>query len=134
MAPPRKNKSSRTGPQQTNRYFHVLAPPLHLVDRRNPATQEDPASKTPPGHADGRRSSDKNAFALYDRWLNLSAREQDVVALTCLGYKNHQIAFRLGLSVTTVKSYIQKVCYKLDLHSKTEIRLAFVNWDFSAWQ
>ena len=134
MADPRKKKPSRTGPQQTNRFFHVLASPLHLVNRRNPATQETPSSNIQPGHAGGRRSTDKDAFELYDRWLSLSAREQDVVALTCLGYKNQQIAFRLGLSVTTVKSYIQTVCYKLNLHSKTEIRLAFVHWDFSKWQ
>lgn len=134
MAIPRKKKSSRIGPQQTNRYFHVLVSPLQLVNRRNPAAQEHPTSKTQPGHAGGRRSTDREAFELYDRWLTLSAREQDVVALTCLGYKNQQIAFRLGLSVTTVKSYIQNVCLKLTVHSKTEIRLAFVHWDFSKWQ
>jgi DNA-binding NarL/FixJ family response regulator len=134
MATPRKKKSSRVGSQQTNRYFHVLVSPLRLVNRRNPAIQENHSSKTSPGNAGGRRSTDKDSFELYDRWLALSAREQDVVALTCLGYKNQQIAFRLGLSVTTVKSYIQKVCYKLRLQSKVEIRVAFANWDFSAWQ
>ncbi len=133
MATPRKKKSSRVGSQQTNRYFHVLVSPLRLVNRRNPAIQENHSSKTSPGNAGGRRSTDKDSFELYDRWLALSGREQDVVALTCLGYKNQQIAFRLGLSVTTVKSYIQKVCYKLRLQSKVEIRVAFANWDFGAW-
>jgi DNA-binding NarL/FixJ family response regulator len=134
MADPRKKKSSRSGPPQTNRRFHILVSPLHLVKRTDPAAQEPPSSTNPPGHAGGRRSTDRASFELYDRWLALSAREQDVVALTCLGYKNQQIAFRLGLSVTTVKSYVQNVCYKLNLHSKTEIRLAFVHWDFSKWQ
>ena len=134
MAIPRKKKSSRIGSQQTNRYFHILASPLRLINRRNPATQEQHTSTNSPGHAGGRRSTDREAFELYDRWLSLSAREKDVVALTCLGYKNQQIAFQLGLSVTTVKSYIQSVCHKLNLHSKTEIRLAFVHWDFSKWQ
>jgi DNA-binding NarL/FixJ family response regulator len=134
MATPRKKKTSRVGPQQTNRYFHVLVSPLRLVNRTDPAAQEDPASKARPGNAGGRRSTDQKVFELYDRWLALSAREQEVVALTCLGYKNQQIAFRLGLSVTTVKSYIQNVCYKLNVHSKTEIRLAFVHWDFSGWE
>ena len=133
MSDPRKKKSSRTGPQQTNRLFHILATPLRLVNRKNPAVQENYPSKAHPGHADGRRSTDRAFFELYDRWQSLSVREQQVVALTCLGYKNHQIAFKLGLSVTTVKSYIQKACYKLGLHSKTEIRLTFVNWDFSKW-
>ena len=134
MATPRRKKTSRVGPQQTNRYFHVLVSPLRLVNRTDPAAQEDHASNPRPGNAGGRRSTDREAFELYDRWLAFSAREQDVVALTCLGYKNQQIAFRLGLSVTTVKSYIQNVCYKLDVHSKTEIRLAFVDWDFGEWE
>jgi DNA-binding NarL/FixJ family response regulator len=134
MATPRRKKTSRVGPQQTNRYFHVLVSPLRLVNRTDPAAQEDHASKARPGNAGDRRSTDKKAFELYDRWLILSAREQDVVALTCLGYKNQQIAFRLGLSVTTVKSYIQNVCYKLQVHSKIDIRLAFVHWDFSEWE
>jgi DNA-binding NarL/FixJ family response regulator len=134
MATPRRKKTSRVGPQQTNRYFHVLVSPLRLVKRTDPAAQEDHTSNSRPGNAGGRRSTDQEAFKLYDRWLAFSAREQDVVALTCLGYKNQQIAFRLGLSVTTVKSYIQNVCYKLNVHSKTEIRLAFVHWDFSAWE
>jgi DNA-binding NarL/FixJ family response regulator len=134
MAIPRKKKTSRVDPQQTNRYFHILVSPLRLVNRTDPAAQEDHASKTRPGNAGGRRSTDQEAFELYDRWLAFSAREQDVVALTCLGYKNQQIAFRLGLSITTVKSYIQNVCYKLNVHSKTEIRLAFVHWDFSEWE
>jgi DNA-binding NarL/FixJ family response regulator len=134
MAIPRKKKTSRVDPQQTNRYFHVLVSPLRLVNRTDPAAQEDHASKARPGNAGGRRSTDQEAFELYDRWLAFSAREQDVVALTCLGYKNQQIAFRLGLSITTVKSYIQNVCYKLNVHSKTEIRLAFVHWDFSEWE
>ena len=134
MAIPRKKKTSRVDPQQTNRYFHVLVSQLRLVNRTDPAAQEDHASKARPGNAGGRRSTDQEAFELYDRWLAFSAREQDVVALTCLGYKNQQIAFRLGLSITTVKSYIQNVCYKLNVHSKTEIRLAFVHWDFSEWE
>jgi len=82
----------------------------------------------------GRRSTDKYDVELYDRWLSLSFREQQVIALTCLGYKNDLIAFKLGLSTTTVKSYIQKVCNKLGLHSKTEIRLTFAGWDFSKFR
>ena len=77
--------------------------------------------------------SDRDGDELYQLWLFLSTREQDVVALTCLGFTNDQIAFRLGLSTVTVKSYLQNVFYKLNLHSKTEVRLTFVSWDFSAW-
>jgi DNA-binding NarL/FixJ family response regulator len=128
MANPRKKKSSRNGSQQTNRYFHVLVSPLRLVNRRNPAAQEN--SNTQPGHAGGRRSTDKDAFELYDSWLALSPRERQVTYLTCLGYKNEQIAFQLGVSVGTVKSYLQHVFLKVQVSSKTELRLKFHGFDF----
>jgi DNA-binding NarL/FixJ family response regulator len=130
MADPRKKKSSRNGSQQTNRYFHVLAPSLRLVNRRNPATQEN--SDTQSGNAlrGGRRSTDKDAFELYDRWLALSPRERQVTYLTCLGYKNEQIAFQMGVSTGTVKSYLQHVFLKVQVQSKTELRLKFHGFDF----
>jgi len=134
MSDPRKKKNERAGLQRTNKYSFTLGNLLRLV--RRPADSANQENRLPEDDPTLPVSLpyDKNTGDLYQRWLNLSAREQDVVALTCLGYKNHQIAFRLGLSVTTVKSYIQKVCYKLDLHSKTDIRLTFVHWDFSAWK
>ena len=134
MSDPQKKKNERAGSQRTNKYSFTLGNILQLVRRpADSANQENRLPKDDP-NLPVSLPYNKNTDELYQRWLNLSAREQDVVALTCLGYKNQQIAFRLGLSVTTVKSYIQNVCYKLNMHSKTEIRLAFVYWDFSAWQ
>ena len=132
MATPRKKKSSRIGPQQTNRYFHVLAPTLRLVNRKDPAAQEDHSSKARPENAlrGGRRSTDRASFELYDRWLSLSARERQVTYFTCLGYKNDQIAFQMGVSVGTVKSYLQHVFFKMGVQSKTELRLKFHGFDF----
>jgi len=130
MATPRKKKSSRVGPQQTNRYFHVLVSPLRLVKRTDSATQEDHTSKTRSGNASGRRSTDKDSFELYDRWLALSPRERQVTYFTCMGYKNEQIAFQMGVSVGTVKSYLQHVFLKIGVQSKTELRLKFYNFDF----
>lgn len=132
MADPRKKKSSRKGPQQTNRYFHVLVSPLRLIKRTNPAAQENQPPKPSPGNAlsGGRRSSDKDIFELYDRWLSLSSREKQVTYFTCMGYKNEQIAFQLGVSVGTVKSYLQHVFFKIGVRSKTELRLKFYNFDF----
>jgi DNA-binding NarL/FixJ family response regulator len=128
MANPRKKKSSRNGSQQTNRYFHVLAPPLRLITQTDTAAQEN--SKPQPGNAGGRRASDKDAFELYDRWLALSSRERQVTYLTCLGYKNEQIAFQLGVSAGTVKSYLQHVFLKVQVQSKIELRLKFHGFDF----
>jgi DNA-binding NarL/FixJ family response regulator len=130
MADPRKKKSSRNGSQQTNRYFHVLVSPLRLINRRNPAAQENRTPNIQSGNAGGRRSTDKDAFELYDRWLTLSPRERQVTYLTCLGYKNEQIAFQMGVSVGTVKSYLQHVFLKLQVPSKTELRLKFHGFDF----
>jgi len=130
MATPRRKKTSRVGPQQTNRHFHVLVSPLRLVNRTDPAAQENHTSNNRPGNADGHRSTDRDAFELYDRWWDLSARERQVTYLTCLGHKNEQIAFEMGVSVGTVKSYLQHVFYKIDVRSKTELRLKFHDFNF----
>lgn len=131
MADPRKKKSSRNGSQQTNRYFHVLVSPLRLVKRTDSAAQENPSSRQPGNTLHGgRRSTDREAFELYDRWLSLSARERQVTYFTCLGYKNDQIAFQMGVSVGTVKSYLQHVFLKIGVSSKTELRLKFHGFDF----
>jgi RNA polymerase sigma factor (sigma-70 family) len=67
------------------------------------------------------------------KWEALSPREQEVTALTCQGFTNRQIAFQLGISADTVKTHLRNVLTKLQLHSKSELRLAFADWDFSAW-
>lgn len=134
MSDPQKKKDSRAGAQRTNKYAYTLENSLHLV-RRPPhsASQENRDPKHDPAEAVG-PSRAQPPGELYQQWLSLSPREQDVVAFTCLGYKNQQIAFRMGISAATVKSYIQTACYKLNLHSKTDIRLRFYGWDFSAWE
>jgi len=68
------------------------------------------------------------------RWRALSPREQQVVALVCLGYTNEQIAHRLSISRETVKTHVRNVLWKLDLKSKTELREALADWDFSAYE
>jgi DNA-binding NarL/FixJ family response regulator len=122
------------GLQQKKKYSYILGEPLYLK-LTDSATQEkhilersnsDSLAVSPP--------CNQNFDDLYQRWLSLSPRDQDVIALTCLGYTNRQIAFRLSISVGTVKSYIQNVFHKLDLHSKTDLRLTFYGWDFSAWK
>ena len=134
MADPRRKKNERADSQQTNKYSFTLGNLLKLVRRSDDsANQENRLPEDNPELAVG-LSLSQNDDELYQRWMSLSSREQQVVALTCLGYKNQQIAFRLGLKTYTIKSYIQTACYKLSLHSKTEIRVAFAQWDFSKWQ
>lgn len=67
-------------------------------------------------------------------WEALSPREQQVAALACLGYTNRQIALRLVLSPDTVKSHVRSILRKFNIHSKSQLRQALADWDFSAWE
>lgn len=132
MPTPRKKKSSRTGPQQTNKYSSILDSNLHIINRMDPASQENHPSNNRTEHSlsGGRRSTDRASFELYSRWLSLSPREQDVTILVCKGFTNEQIALWLKLSVSTVKSYLQHVFFKIGVRNKTELRLEFHSFDF----
>ncbi len=70
---------------------------------------------------------------LKQRWQSLSPREQQVSALTCLGYTNRQIAARLSVSPETVKGYVRQALVKFQLHGKDELRMLLAQWDFCAW-
>jgi DNA-binding CsgD family transcriptional regulator len=70
---------------------------------------------------------------LQNRWDSLSHREQQVVALVCLGSRNYEIAQRLGIAPETVKTHLQHVYDKLHLRSRKELRLALKDWDFQDW-
>ena len=74
------------------------------------------------------------AEARIEVWRGLSIREQQVVALTCLGYTNRQIAARLGISPETVKSHVRSSQRKLGVSTKAELRHALADWDFSKWE
>ena len=71
---------------------------------------------------------------LMHRWQSLSPREQQIAALTCLGYTNPQIAARLGLAVETVRTHTRNVQIKFNLNSKTDLRLLLSAWDFSNFE
>ena len=87
-------------------------------------------------------ASDLLSFALEQRgvdeanmaiWDSLTPREKQVTALTCLNFTNYEIAYRLKISTETVKTHVRNVLRKFELHSKAELQMALVNWDFSAW-
>lgn len=67
------------------------------------------------------------------RWDELSPREQQVTALTCLDYTNRQIGSKLLISNETVKTHIRNALHKFGLHSKGELRSTLASWDFSGW-
>lgn len=67
-------------------------------------------------------------------WNQLSSREKDVTALTCLRYTNLQIAGRLDISIETVRTYLKRVLNKSGFKNKADLRVFFADWDFSAWE
>jgi DNA-binding NarL/FixJ family response regulator len=67
-------------------------------------------------------------------WGLLSPREQQVAALVCLNYSNAQIAARLSISPSTVKTHVSNVLRKFGLERRTDLRLVMAEWDFSAFE
>ena len=71
---------------------------------------------------------------LWPKWESLSPREQDVTALTCLGYTNREMAERLHLSPETIKKYLHTVLIKFNLRRKSDLRHILAAWNFSRWK
>ena len=69
----------------------------------------------------------------FEYWDRLSPREQEVVALICLGYMNKEIGEKLGISTQTVKSHVSNILRKLDFSRRGEIQRLLMDWDFSEW-
>ncbi len=67
------------------------------------------------------------------RWDALGEREQEVLALACLGQRNYEIARLLGIADETVKTHLQHIFRKFNLRSKKELRLLLKDWDFAGW-
>jgi ATP/maltotriose-dependent transcriptional regulator MalT len=70
---------------------------------------------------------------MVGRWDSLSHREQQVVALICLGYRNYQIAETLVIAPETVKTHLQNIFAKFNLRSSKELRLVLKEWNFAEW-
>ena len=68
-----------------------------------------------------RRAVDSAAADVRDRYANLSPREQQVMALVTAGKLNKQVAFDLGLSEITVKSYRSAVMQKMEARTFADL-------------
>ena len=121
------------GPQKKRKYLNVVDSSLQLR-YIHPAAQEKRKQKKRTSNSAVNLPYDPKQDGREQLWNILSAREQDVTALTCLGYTNPQIAARLGLSIETIRSYLENVSNKSDLKNKAELRVFFASWDFSAWE
>lgn len=70
----------------------------------------------------------KNANLPPDPGLDLTEREREVLALMVEGLSNTQIASKLGVSTSTIKSHVSNVLSKLGVGSRTEaVTLALRN-------
>ena len=67
-------------------------------------------------------------------WEQLTPREREVAALVCLGYANGEIAERLVISQSTVKTHIRNLLHKFELSGKLELKGLLSHWDFSEWE
>lgn len=67
------------------------------------------------------------------RWRTLSPREQEVIALVCLGHTTNQMAARLQISAETVNTHVYNALRKFGIRRRADLRQALSDWDFSAW-
>ncbi|RPJ51197.1 MAG: helix-turn-helix transcriptional regulator [Chloroflexi bacterium] len=69
----------------------------------------------------------------WQRWLNLTPREQEIAALICLNYTSRQIATRLHISQETVKTHVEHILMKFDIPDRNMLRVILNGWDFKGW-
>ncbi|MEV0386664.1 response regulator transcription factor [Nonomuraea sp. NPDC050643] len=73
-------------------------------------------------------ASQTSSFALL---ADLTERELQVLGLVADGWTHKQISSRLGLSKTTVDTYVQHIRQKLGIHNKAELTRAAVRLGIS---
>lgn len=67
-------------------------------------------------------------------WLALSDREKRVSALICAGWPTEQIAARLGVAPSTVKTYVKKIFVKFHVHDRKILREMLASYDLSEFE
>lgn len=107
-----------------------LVKALQELAKRDKRSEEEVAADLLAYALDQRQSADENLAS----WQELSPRERDIAALTCIGLTNRQIAARLYISPETVKTHMRNLLRKFNAHSKSELRHLLADWDFSAWE
>lgn len=57
------------------------------------------------------------------QWETLTAREKEVARYAACGLRNHEIAARMTLELSTVRTYMQWVFVKLGVRSRVQLTL-----------
>lgn len=102
----------------------VVAIVLPFIDRPSLRKRKEPADDVAAAHEEASQEAIGSFAALHA----ISPREQQVFALLLDGCARGQIERLLGLSEGTVRTHVNAVYRKLDVHSKAEMRDAFVQW------
>lgn len=68
------------------------------------------------------------------KWDTLSPREQQVVALICLGYTTQQMATRLSISYETVNTHVYNALRKFGIRRRADLPKLLGEWDFKSWE
>ena len=119
----------RDTPQRRYNLEEDLLQSLQNLAERERRSQDDLAAELLTYALTQRAIEDENLH----RWQELTQREQQVAALTCLNFTNRQMAAYLVISPETVKTHVRNVLSKFNLHSKAELRKLLKDWDFSDW-
>ena len=69
----------------------------------------------------------KHFSDIAEPFSELSAREQQVIALVCDGLSNRGIAEKLGVTEGTVKAHLHSIFEQLDVRSRIEIMIALAD-------
>lgn len=102
---------------------------LRRISEREQRPETELAAELLSAAIDQRLKAEEN----LSLWQGLTEREQQVIALSCLGYSNVDIARRLFLSKETVKSHIQNGVKRYGLRTKAQLLHSLHDFDFSAW-
>jgi two-component system, NarL family, response regulator DegU len=65
--------------------------------------------------------------------IQLSRRQNEILALVAQGHANKMIAYQLGMSEKTVKNHLTTVFRKLNVESRTQAALWVVRQNMGTW-
>src|SRR5688572_6630842 len=101
-----------------------------VKESRQYAFQAHLVQPTPSLVSTSKESKQKKEYRKYIvYWKSLSFREKEVLALMCLGLKDHQIEAELNIAHSTIRTHFQNIFRKFFLRDRYEIRHMLREWD-----